>query len=320
MYSWSGDTTNWRGAGAYKFDKNPYKADPRAKKARTYSSSSTPNMKMVDPKDKEIESYSANPILVGVDVTGSMASWPGEIFDRLPLFATTLAQYRDDAEFCFAAIGDATCDSYPLQVNKFGKGIDLEDHIKALGAEGGGGGQIKESYELFGYYMLNNVKTPNALSPFLFILGDEMFYPAVNPDQVEHYIGSTLQSGIDSLGLWAALSQKYNMFFLQKPYGHGGEASVDAEVRKAWEKALGKERVIQLPSMERTVDIMMGIVAKSWGKYDDFSLSLGARQPDDEQTKVHMSIRYLPDGTTEHSVMDAKGSTKTKSLLDLGSK
>ncbi|MEK6916304.1 MAG: hypothetical protein AABW92_01040, partial [Nanoarchaeota archaeon] len=176
------------------------------------------------------------------------------------------------------------------------------------------------SYELFGYYMLNNVKTPNAVSPFLFILGDEKFYDTVDPGQVEHYIGSTLQSGIDSLGMWSALSQKYNMFFLQKPYGHGGNASVDAEVREIWEKALGKERVIQLPSMERTVDIMMGIVAKSWGKYDDFSINLRARQPDDEQTKVHMSIRYLPDGTTEHSVMDTSGSTKTKSLLDMDDK
>ena len=36
-----------------------------------------------------------------------MASWPFEIFDRLPLLFNTLSQYREDLEICFAAIGDA---------------------------------------------------------------------------------------------------------------------------------------------------------------------------------------------------------------------
>ena len=33
-----------------------------------------------------------------------MASWPFEIFDRLPLLYNTLSQYREDLEICFAAI------------------------------------------------------------------------------------------------------------------------------------------------------------------------------------------------------------------------
>ncbi|MGC8045278.1 hypothetical protein ACP3WJ_24280, partial [Salmonella enterica] len=60
---------------------------------RAYAQKREPNMKVVDPK-KKITSTSANPLVIGVDVTGSMSTWPYEIFDRLPLLYNTLAQYR----------------------------------------------------------------------------------------------------------------------------------------------------------------------------------------------------------------------------------
>ena len=34
-------------------------------------------------------------------MTGSMQTWPAEIFDRLPLLYNTLAQYRPDLEVLF---------------------------------------------------------------------------------------------------------------------------------------------------------------------------------------------------------------------------
>ncbi len=199
MYSWGGSTKDWKKPDAYKYDsaRAPYldsmAAASKAKGGRHYNRGSSPDMKLVDPRGKTISSDSRNVIVFGIDGTGSMVNWPAEIFDRLPLLYQTLSQYRADLEVSFGVIGDATCDSYPLQVNSFGKGVSLEDHINALFPEGGGGGQVSESYELFGYFALNNVKVPNAVSPFLFICGDEKFYTAIDPDQVEHYIGDRLQ-------------------------------------------------------------------------------------------------------------------------------
>ena len=63
---------------------------PRSLVPRTYSRRGEPNAKVVDPK-KHSPSDSANPLIVAVDVTGSMSSWPAEIFDRLPLLYNTLA-------------------------------------------------------------------------------------------------------------------------------------------------------------------------------------------------------------------------------------
>ena len=313
MYSWGGSTKDWKKPGGYSFDsaRAPYldsmAAASKAKGGRHYSRGSSPDMKLVDPRGKTISSDSKNVIVFGIDGTGSMVNWPAEIFDRLPLFYQTLSQYRADLEVSFGVIGDANIDNYPLQVNSFGKGVSLEDHINALFPEGGGGGQVSESYELFGYFALNNVKVPNAVSPFLFICGDEKFYTAVDPAQVAHHIGDRLQGPLDSKKVLESLLQKFDVYFLHKPYGSGGDAGITAEVREHWANAIGQQRVIALPGYDRVVDIAMGIVAKKWGQFGDFKGNLSARQTDPNVVSaVHHSIRYVPDAAAAptHSVID----------------
>ncbi len=327
MYSWGGSTADWKKPGGYNFDsaRAPYldklASASRAKGGRTYSRPVAPNAALVGTSDKIIRTDSENPIVIGIDVTGSMASWPAEIFDRLPLLYQTLSQYRQDVEISFGAIGDANSDQYPLQVNNFGKGVDLEEHIKALYPEGGGGGQIHESYELFGYFMQNKCEIPNAKSPFLILFGDEKFYATIDPRQVKHYIGDTLDKSVASINVMRGLMQKFNVYLLHKPYGRGNEPTIDKDVTAYWAEALGRERIIELPSAERAVDIAIGIIAKAWGEYGDFSQSLNSRQTDPRIiASVHHSLRFLPDAGSmpTHSVVDSKSSARTRSLLDGG--
>lgn len=301
MYSWGDDTIDWKRPGTYKYDsaRSPYLdklADASARKGgRTYLTSSSPDMGLVNPRGKEILSKSENPLIIAVDVTGSMASWPKEIFDRLPLLYQTISQYKPDMEICFAAIGDANSDSYPIQVNDFATGVDLEEKLNALYPEGGGGGQISESYELFGYFINNHCSLPKAKNPFLFIFGDEKFYDTINPEQVNHYIGDKLQSGLDSKAMWNSLMQKFNLFYLHKPYGYGNESSTTEEVGKYWASAIGPQRVIELPSMERSVDVAMAILSKYYGQYGDFMTNISARHDEDEVTIVEDSVKFLPN-------------------------
>src|SRR5437660_7427249 len=146
MYSWGASTDDWAKPGAYSFDAARKKAlDAFAKEAakkggRSYLERTEPAHELVNPRGKKLHSTSKNPIVVAVDVTGSMAHWPREIFDRLPLLYQTLSQYRGDVEVAFCAIGDATCDRFPLQATDFASGVALEENLNALFGEGGGGG------------------------------------------------------------------------------------------------------------------------------------------------------------------------------------
>jgi hypothetical protein len=306
MYSWGGDTSDWRKPGGYRYDSGREEyydelADlSRRTGGRSYVTSGEADLRRVDPYNKQIYSGSQTAIVLAVDVTGSMASWPAEIFDRLPLFYQTLSQYREDLEISFGAIGDATCDRFPLQVNAFGKGMELEEHLKALGCEGGGGGGLKESYELFAYFILSHCHTPNAVDPFLFIYGDEGFYPTVNRRQVNHLIGDQLPGNMESSQVWQALLRHFNVYYLQKDYGHGN-GKTTKQINRQWSDAIGSQRVIRLPSCERAVDVAMGIVAKHWGQYGDFQVNMAARQ---ENTQIQVVDRTVESVFVPGKMMD----------------
>ncbi len=315
MYTWGTDISTWKDPKGYDYGsaRRAY-VDPALPLApRSYKSRSSPDMKVVDPK-KDVSSGSKNPVIVGIDCTGSMQDWPAEIFDRLPLFCQTLAKYQPDVEIMFGVIGDANSDEYPLQVAKFGKGLELDDILKAFFPEGGGGGQHFESYELFAHYVLNHVKTPNAVSPYMLILGDEGFYEFVDPAQAKHYVGDALQSSTDSFEVWKSLSQKYNVFHLHKAYDN---ASLDKDIVAQWETALGKQKVIRIPSKERVVDVGLGLIAKGWGQFSDFIGNISSRQDPVTIANVLKSVSTAPtiDPSLDSKISGSKGGRKSSRLV-----
>ncbi|MBI4440621.1 hypothetical protein HY639_00490 [Candidatus Woesearchaeota archaeon] len=298
MYSWGDDTKAWKNPGSYDYGSarrgylDELKKTADVKGPRSYGTGKGPNMALVDPKGKIISTQSKNPAAVLVDGTGSMQSWPAEIFDRMPLLYQTLSKYKDDFEVSFSVIGDARSDQWPVQVTDFGKGPVLDDYLKAVHAEGGGGPGIRESYELWAYYMLEHSKTPNATAPFMFIMGDEKFYETVNPEQVKHYLGDAMQPA-DAKAVWKALGQRYDIYLLRKPL-----EGYDKEVEAQWADAIGKQKIIPLYDPMRVVDVAMGIVARSWGNFGDFSKNLSARQDPESIEKVMLSLRATPEMDT----------------------
>jgi hypothetical protein len=283
VYSWGPSTDDWAKPGAYSFDAARKAAmekdalDAAKKGGRSYlESRSAPDMALAAPRGKRLATDSKNPILVAVDVTGSMAHWPREIFDRLPLLYQTLSQYREDVAISFAAIGDAFTDRFPLQVTDFAKGTALDERLAALYGEGGGGGGAKESYELFGWFVQNRVTTPEAEKPFLIIYGDEGFYPEVCPKQVQHYVGAGLEKPASSLEVFQDLMKRYEVYLLRKSYGTGAE---DKAIKDQWADALEPQRILAVHDEERAVDLALGLIARSWGRFEDFEENMKARQP-----------------------------------------
>ena len=319
MYSWGDDTSTWKNPGKYNYGpaKKPY-LDGMAKEAeskgpKSYTSKAEPKLELVDPKGKIITSDSENVLLVGLDGTGSMQTMPAEFFDRASLLYQTLFKYRPDVEISFSVIGDAKWDKWPLQVSNFGKGVTLDDYLKALHAEGAGGPGIQESYELWGHYLNHNVKVPKAISPTLILIGDEKFYDNIDPDQVQKFIGSKLQAPIPSMEMWKQLAERFDIYMLRKSYsGH------DEKVLAQWNEALGPQRIIPIEDPQRVVDVALGIVAKKWGNFGDFAQNLSARQDEPNIEKVMTSLRAVsvPIDTKSKIVGAGKPVKKSQKLVD----
>jgi hypothetical protein len=312
MYSWGDDTSDWYGKASYSYGeagkdvRAAAAAAAAAKGPRTYAAKhGPPNPKLIDPH-KRITTQSTNPLIVAVDVTGSMANWPFEIFDRLPLLYSTLAQYREDLEICFAAIGDARSDRWPLQVTDFAHGYDLEQQLGSLYGEGGGG-DAPESYGLFAWWVENHVAIPNAKDPFLIVFGDAPMHADIPRQEITTLLGDSdpREDGktsswagrllgnalgappeIDSIRTWRRVAERWNTWFLRRPTGRAGD-----EVDKQWAEALTPQHIFHIDDEQRAVDYAMGLVARSWGHFGDFLTNMLARQDEGKVKTVASLIR-----------------------------
>jgi hypothetical protein len=290
MYSWDEDTSTWYGKGKYKYGAGGEAARRTAAERaaahgpRTYEAGDGPNEKVVDPR-QQVSTKSRNPLVIAVDVTGSMANWPAEIFDRLPLLYNTLSQYREDLAVCFAAIGDAAVDRWPLQVTPFGTGFDLEQLLGSLYGEGGGG-DAPESYGLFAQWLNTHVTVPDLDEPpFLIVFGDVTMHEEVPKGQIAEYLGDTVPRDVDAIGAWQKVAKTWNTWFLRRPTGRAGDV-----VDQQWGRAIGEQKILHIQDEQRAVDYAMGLVARAWGRFSDFQDNMRARQSEDKVASVSQPI------------------------------
>lgn len=293
MYSWDEDTSKWYGRGEYRYGKGG--AELRAVAAerasasgpRTYGDKRGPNEAIIDPR-KRVRTESRNPLIIAIDVTGSMANWPFEIFDRLPLLYNTLSQYREDLEICFAAIGDAAVDHWPLQVTTFASGFDLEQLLAALYGEGGGG-DAPESYGLFAHWVNTHVEIPELDEPpFLIVFGDVTMHPKTPRKQIARFLGDEGDGDVDTIEAWQEVARTWNTWFLRRPTGKPGDV-----VDRQWGEAIGEQKVFHIRDEQRAVDYAMGIVARAWGRFDDFQENMRARQSEDKVAELSKPIAMM---------------------------
>lgn len=296
MYSWGDGMDDWARPDAYRFAearkeaRAAYARAADSRGGRTYQSKRAPGP--LADATKRIRSHSPNPVIVAIDVTGSMAGWPFELFDRLPLFYQTLSQYRPDVEVAYAAIGDAACDRFPLQVTDFAKGYDLEERVAALYGEGGGG-DAPEDYQLFAHYVSSRVDIPEVADdrderPFLLVFGDAGFHARVLPDQVRRVIGAELDQALDGVSVWREVAARWDTWFLRRPTGGPGD-----EVHRQWAEAIGEQKIVYVDDELRGMDYAMGIVARAWGHFGDFEANIRARQDEGKVAAVVNSVLAL---------------------------
>ncbi len=211
-------------------------------------------------EDEPLINTHKNPIVFALDDTGSMGDWTKVVYDKLPMFygQIMIQKYLDDPSISFAAIGDHTCCTAPLQVSEFGAGVELDQMISKLYMEGNGGGNEHESYELAAYFYLNNVKLGVCEYPFFFITGDEGHFDKLSPDTVKTWLNLPCNDTVDSKDLFRLLMKKYNVFHIKKPYI---SKNYEMKIRSQWESTLGAERVFVFNEPKAVIDIVLGLIA-----------------------------------------------------------
>lgn len=205
------------------------------------------SVKLRESRDS-IEHPTSLAIGVLFDVTGSMGSIPRTLQEKLPQLLGLLVRkgYVPHPQIMFGGIGDAYTDRVPLQIGQFESDNRMDDNLGNILLEGGGGGQKHESYELALYFMARHTSIDcwekRGHKGYLFIIGDEMTYPDVNPNQVRKIIGDNHEVDITTAAIVRELRKTYEVFFLlPKNASYGG----DEQVLRSWRSLLG-ENVLEL--------------------------------------------------------------------------
>ncbi len=192
----------------------------------------------------------SKPVFVGLDVTGSMRDVPRMIQGKLPTLMGLLVRkgYLADPAICMSAIGDANYDRVPLQVGQFESGIEIDDDISNIYMEGGGGGNMHESYDLALFFLARCAKfdawEKRQQKGYAFIICDEELEGSVRKEHVERVYGSSmgLESDIAIEDLMAEVLERWELYvIIPKMTSHFNDPKYSAR----WRKLLN-ERVLML--------------------------------------------------------------------------
>lgn len=206
----------------------------------------------------------STPIIIGVDVTGSMGVLAEELVVRgLNETFTRLIDDKPvpDPHVMAMAIGDAYCDQAPLQVTQFEADLRIVEQLRELWLEGGGGGNRGESYSLAhafaGLKTVHDASERRGKRGFLFTVGDEPVLDGIEQHQLADVLGVHARRRLSGREAVRLASETYEVFHIIVD-GSYARHSMD-EVRASWEAIL-PERVIHLPDPARLAETIVGTI------------------------------------------------------------
>ena len=213
-------------------------------------------------------------IILASDVTGSMGAIAEvmirsgldtamrEIYDRKPV---------SDPHVMAMAVGDAECDSAPLQATEFEADVRLAEQLKNLWIEGGGGGNAGESYHLPWYFAATKTSADcfekRGRKGYLFTIGDEPILPGVSKANLTRIFGGGAERDLSSADLLAMASRNYDVFHIVLT-GVGVAKGDLPRVMKTWTPLLG-QRVIKCDDHEKIAEVIVSAIQVNEGASAD---------------------------------------------------
>lgn len=158
------------------------------------------------------------PVILALDVTGSMGEACSETAAALGVIITNLYKKFNDIEFCVMGIGDLAYDNGPIQMSQFESDIRIAEALDKVWMEHGGGGNAYESYTAAWYMGLKRTKLDcfdkQGRKGIIITMGDEPLNPYLPKDALNDAIGATEQSDVETPELYHQASEKFDIYHI----------------------------------------------------------------------------------------------------------
>lgn len=156
------------------------------------------------------------PVILALDVTGSMGSACAAVARQLDKIITGLYSDVKDVEFMVMGIGDFAYDEAPLQASQFESDVRICDQLGKIWFERGGGGNSFESYTAAWYFGLNHTKLDcwnRGKKGIIITLGDEPLNPYLPGREFNRVFGYEGQD-IDTVDLYKQVIEKFDVYHI----------------------------------------------------------------------------------------------------------
>ena len=200
------------------------------------------------------------PIILALDVTGSLGDAAVEVAKKLNVIMTDLYDKIKDVEFMIMGIGDFYCDSTPLQVSQYESDIRIAEQLDKLYFEFGGGGNYWESYTSAWYFGLRHCDLDcwkRGKKGIIITMGDERLNPYIPKDgnraSIYQVIGDSVQADVDTEQLYEVAKEKFDIYHLH--VDHDGRNWDEKNIVESWSKYLDKDhfQIVNLDSISKTI-------------------------------------------------------------------
>lgn len=216
------------------------------------------------------EHPNSTPIILGLDVTGSMGGVLETVSKKLNTLITEIYNREPvkDPQIMIMAFGDVECDRHPLQVSQFESDIRIAEQLNDVYFERGGGGNNGESYTLPWYFAARHTKIDSyekrGKKGFLFTIGDEPYLNNISKDAIRRFVGDDIQSDLTADELLTEVSRQYEVYHLMIEEGSGMRWKKDDVITK-WTNLLG-QRAVLVSDCTKIPEIIVSILEVAAGR------------------------------------------------------
>ena len=164
------------------------------------------------------EHPNTKPVILGLDVTGSMGPAAEAVAKQLNDIMTAAYENVTDVEFMTMAIGDLSYDDAPIQVSQFESDIRIAEQLEKVWFERGGGGNSWESYTSAWYFGLHNTKLDcydkRGQKALIITIGDEPLNPYLPGGILGQALGTTVQGDVETKELYKEACEKFDIWHI----------------------------------------------------------------------------------------------------------
>jgi len=208
------------------------------------------------------------PVILALDVTGSMGEGAAEVAKKLNNVMTELYKKVEDVEFMIMGIGDLSYDNAPIQISQFESDIRIAEQLDKVYFEYGGGGNSYESYTAAWYMGLRHAKLDcwnRGKKGIIITMGDEYINPFLPCDKLSKVTGDKLQGDIETDELYKEVIKKYDVYHIAVDDKLTSYRWYKEDAKEHWGKYFDDDHFLEV-SIDSIAPAIIDIVSKAAGQ------------------------------------------------------